>query len=425
MTSSTTPAQSDAARQYSERERRLKDAVALRIPDRVPVVYASFGFWHAAYCGHTVRQAMYDYDLLAADARKAVLDLQPDGVQTSLFIVSALGPLLELADYRSLRWPGHGVAENASYQYIDREVMTADEYDLYIDDPTYFYYSRYLPRIMAALAPLAKLPQITSYQHLRLLSALAVFGDPEVASALQRLIEIGAESRRMVQRAAAWAQDIASLGFPSVTGAGSTAPFDYFADYLRGAKGLMLDMYRRKDKVLAALDRVTPILIKSAVAGAKQARSNICFMPMHWGLDGFMSLEQFKIFFWPQLRAVIMGLIENDVVPCVLWEGNCESRLETIADIPRGKAIYWFERTDMLRAKEVLGDMVCLRGNVSPILLNTGTTDDVTAYVRRLIEGAGKNGGLIVDGAIGISDEAKPGNVHAMFRAVREYGRYQ
>ena len=50
-----------------------------------------------------------------------------------------------------------------------------------------------------------------------------------------------------------------------------------------------------------------------------------------------------------------------------LWEGDCTSRLETIADIPRGKAIYWFERTDLVRAKEVLGDVVCLRGNVPSV----------------------------------------------------------
>ena len=35
-------------------------------------------------------------------------------------------------------------------------------------------------------------------------------------------------------------------------------------------------------------------------------------------------------------------------------------------DIPAGKCIYWFERTDMVKAFEVLGDRVALRGNLSP-----------------------------------------------------------
>ena len=40
-----------------------------------------------------------------------------------------------------------------------------------------------------------------------------------------------------------------------------------------------------------------------------------------------------------------------------------------------GKAIYWFERTDMVKAHEVLGDVVALRGNLSPSMMTTGTPD--------------------------------------------------
>ena len=97
------------------------------------------------------------------------------------------------------------------------------------------------------------------------------------------------------------------------------------------------------------------------------------------------------------------------------------SRLETIADIPRGKAIYWIERADLIRAKEILGDVVCLRGNVPASMLTTGTPDEVDAFSRRLIEKVGKGGGLILDCGIGIPDESKPENVRAMFDAARKY----
>ena len=43
-----------------------------------------------------------------------------------------------------------------------------------------------------------------------------------------------------------------------------------------------------------------------------------------------------------------------------LWEADCTKRLEMIRDIPPGKCIYWFERTDMVKAFEVLGDVVAL-----------------------------------------------------------------
>jgi hypothetical protein len=414
----------EAAQLYEERERRIKDAIALRVPDRVPVAF-SMNFWHARYGGRTVRDVMYDYDLNAELTCRAAVELQPDGV-ASPFTITAVGPLLEASHYQQLRWPGHGAADNCSYQYIDRELMKGDEYDLFIEDPTYFLLTRFLPRVSEVAEPLAKLPQFPSGQNLRLLASLRFLADPDVMQALTRLSKAGAEAQRMMEKALAHFQQLTALGFPSVAAGTCAAPYDYFADFMRGSKGIMLDLYRRKDKLLAAMEHIVPMTIRSAVAMGKAGKCNIIFMPLHWGLDGFMSLEQFKTLFWPQLRAVMMGMIEQDVVPCVFWEGNCTSRLEIIADIPRGKAIYWFEATDIYRAKEVLGDIACLRGNVPASVLNTGTPDDVTEYCKRLIKVVGKNGGFILDGAAaGIPDEAPLANVLAMMRTAREYGSYQ
>jgi hypothetical protein len=416
---------SDAEQLYQQRDRRLKDAIALRVPDRVPVVLSS-AYWPTAYYGHSVRQAMYDYRLAAECWRRAAVELQPDGVMASL-ANTAVGPLLEAFRWRPVRWAGHGAPDNVSYQYLDQEVMRADEYDAYMLDPTYFYLSRYLPRVSETLAPLAKLPQFPKAQNLRLFPWFRVFGDPEVAGMLRQMVEIGEEAQRMWDEHAALQKDLADLGFPGLSAALCPCPFDYFGDYLRGSKGIMLDMYRRKDKLLEAMEHITPMLIEGAIADGRAGACNIIFMPMHWGLDGFMSLDQFKTFYWPFLRRILVAQIEAGVVPCVFWEGVCNSRLEIIGDIPPGKAIYWFEGTDLFRAKQVLGEAVCLRGNVPASLLNVGTPDDVTAYCKRLIEEVGRNGGFILDGGggDGIPDEARPENVRAMFRSVHEFGRYQ
>jgi uroporphyrinogen-III decarboxylase len=138
-----------------------------------------------------------------------------------------------------------------------------------------------------------------------------------------------------------------------------------------------------------------------------------------------MSPKQFNTFFWPGLKKVMMALIDKNIVPIVLWEGDCTSRLETIADIPKGKAVYWFERTDLFKAKEALRNRVCIRGGPSVSLLCTGSPRDVRDYCKRLIDVVGKDGGFILDGPIGIPDEAKPENVRAMVDFTREYGIYR
>jgi hypothetical protein len=44
---------------YKEREKRVNDAIQLKVQDRVPVV-THFGFFPATYTGITCEEAMYD-----------------------------------------------------------------------------------------------------------------------------------------------------------------------------------------------------------------------------------------------------------------------------------------------------------------------------------------------------------------------------
>ena len=75
----------------------------------------------------------------------------------------------------------------------------------------------------------------------------------------------------------------------------------------------------------------------------------------------------------------------------------------------------------MQRAKKMLGDKVCIRGNVPASLMTTGEPDDVRNYCRKLIDSVGRDGGFILDVATGM-DDAKPENVRAMYEAAGVYG---
>ncbi len=137
-----------------------------------------------------------------------------------------------------------------------------------------------------------------------------------------------------------------------------------------------------------------------------------------------MSEKQFHTFYWPYLRRVILGCVEQGLVPTLFAEGGYNTRLEIISDLPKGKVIWHFDQTDMKRAKEILGDKACIMGNVPTSLLVTGTPNEVKAYCRELIETAGKGGGYIMaPGAT--ADEAKVENLKAMLEAAREYGVYR
>ena len=60
----------------------------------------------------------------------------------------------------------------------------------------------------------------------------------------------------------------------------------------------------------------------------------------------------------------------------------------------------------MVKAYEVLGDVVALRGNLSPSMMTTGRPDEVDAAVRHLAENVFHKGGkLLFDCAFGVPDE--------------------
>jgi uroporphyrinogen-III decarboxylase len=186
----------------------------------------------------------------------------------------------------------------------------------------------------------------------------------------------------------------------------------------------MLDIYRQPDKLIQAVEALVPLMIGLGVANAQQTGNPLIFIPLHKGADGFLSDEQFKKFYWPTLKEVILGLIAGGCVPLPAAEGGYSSRLDVVQDLPKGKTLWMIDLTDMAAAKKTLGKNACLLGNVPSAMLSLGTPQEVEDYVKNLIDTAGKDGGLIV-GNGAFFDQAKPENVKAMVDITKEYGVYK
>ena len=315
---------------YKARVARLKDAIQQKkTPDRVPV-FAILGFFPAYYAGLTPYDLMYDYSKLEMAYGKYVSNFEPDAHTGT--IAAGPGKFFEILDYKLYAWPGHGVATQHSYQCLEKEYMKADEYDALIRDPTYFFLSTYFPRIFATLEPLKDLSPFTNVLEMYggfTPASFVPFGKTGIQTALKSLIEAGNESLKWIQYVAAADRKIAADGFPDIFGGGTKAPFDTIGDTLRGTKGIMLDMYRQRYKLLQAMETFTPLMIKMGASKAKANGNPIVFMPLHKGADGFMSGKQFEEFYWPTLKKVILGLINEGCVPFLYAEGSYNSRLRT------------------------------------------------------------------------------------------------
>ncbi len=411
----------EAKEAYRARLTRIVDAVSLKEPDRVPCILPA-GQFPAYYAGITVRTAMYDYPEMKRAWLKFLHEFDADTYSAPG--VSS-GWMNEILKVKSMKWPGHGLPDDAPmHQFVEGEYMKAEEYDLLVKDPSDYCLRYYLPRTTGAFEPFEKLMPFKNILGMPT-SFLGSCTSPDVLGAFQAIIDAAKELTKQREAVMEVRREAQSIGFPSLMGgAQAHAPFDIFADTLRGTQGITMDMYRQPEKLLEAMEIIAPWIIDGALAAARISASPLIFFALHKGDDTFMSDKQFEKFYWPQLKKVIQGFVSEGYVPYLFAEGSYNRRLDVIQDLPRGSVIWWFDRTDMTRAKKILGDTACIVGNVPTSLMCKGTPQAVKEYCRQLIENCGKNGGYILAGGASI-DKGDPENFHSMMAAAKEFGTYK
>jgi uroporphyrinogen-III decarboxylase len=407
---------------YKARTKRFTDAMLLKKPDRVPISI-HFGEFIIGYYGYTEQEVMYDAEKAADVTLRGTLEFQTDG---KIAVEGGIpGRVFDILNYKLFNWPGHGVGENAGWQFKEAEYMMADEYDDFIRDPSDYWTRVHMPRIMGVAEPLSQLvPAVYMIEYQHVVTNISRYGLPEVQETLEAFMKAGHEALAWQEKLGVVNRKLDEMGYPSPAGGFCYAPFDFLGDTLRGTRGIIMDMYRQPGKLQEALERSIAIMIKWG-SSTRLGACPIVGMPLHKGADGFMSDEHFERFYWPSLLEVIRGLNSEGLIPRLFAEGGYNTRLETIRkDLDKCKTIWHFDHTDMARAKEIIGDVACLMGNVHASLLQAGTEEEVTACCKELIETAGKDGGYILATGVGISRSTKVENVRAMINAAREYGSY-
>lgn len=410
---------------FGERQHRIADVIALERPDRVPVWFQDLGFFPANYAGISYKTAMYDSRQLFSAYKKTIIDLEPDMYFNPGHSFHTPGEALETLGCKQMQWPGHGVREDRPFQFVEDQYLKADEYDLFLNDPSDFVVRTLLPRLFEKLEVFGGLPSLMSLMGGYFsMPVLAGATTPGLAEAFLAVYRAGQVLTEYAAANARFQTEMKEAGFPCLAGGTALVPFDLVSDALRGMKGTMIDMYRQPEKLLKLMDLIAPMVTNSAVTSAKATGNPGVFIALHRGADGFMSLKQFETFYWPGLSKLIHTLIDHGLVPCPFFEGDYTGRLKYLRELPRGKVLGLFDSTDIYKAKEALGDTMCISGMMPVSLLQVGTPDSVRAYTKTLIDVVGKGGGFIM-GPRSIMDEAKPELVKAWVEFTKEYGVYE
>lgn len=414
----------EAEKNYKIRAQRLVDVYNVQEPDRVPV-NLPVGNLPLKMYGVDSFTAMYDFEKAIQATTKFNEKYSEELEYYAAPYLMAPGRALDILDYKIYAWPGHGISREASgWQYIEGEYMTVDEYDDLIRDPSDFWIRTYLPRVFGVFEPFRLFQPFTNITENVHVSQLMPLAAPPMQDALKRMLEAGQEFQKTGEMMMKYMGASASHGYPGTFGGFCKAPFDTLGDTLRGTQGIMKDMFRRPEKLLKALDVIADISIANILKSPGFANMVAVTYPLHKGADGWMSEKQFDTFYWPSLKKVMDAFIQEGIIQSMFAEGSFDTRLEKITDFPKGTVIWYFDRTDMFRAKEILGAKFCIQGNVPSSMLLTGTPENVKDYCRELIEKCGKGGGYILS-AGSVADSPRLENLQAMMAAVREYGFYK
>ena len=106
--------------------------------------------------------------------------------------------------------------------------------------------------------------------------------------------------------------------------------------------------------------------------------------------------------------------------------GRSDHLLEVFRDGLRINELQGFGyEVDLDRVAEVLGGRVVLLGNVNPMIIHSGTPDEVREATRRVIGKLAPGRGFIVQDGNNIPPGSPIENINAMMEAAESYGRYE
>jgi Uroporphyrinogen decarboxylase (URO-D) len=360
---------------YEERKARIAASIALEKPDRVPCVPLGDAF-AANVVGVSIADFCTKPEVAYPTMIKAFTSLGDiDGIQHASYNVAALTTIW----LSKVKWPGRDLPENELWQVEELELMTPDDYDAIVKDG----YGAWLQSFIARAG---------------LGAEFDMFMGPFVSS--------------LPAAFKAWQE----VGIPVLSPVIFTIPYEYFCGG-RSMKEFILDLHRRPDKVEAAMQATMPFVLETARQVCRGLGISGCWLGGWRSASEFLSPKLWERFVLPYYKELCAVVLEEGVTPVFHFDSNWTRDLEYFKEFPRAKCVLSLDgMTDIYKAKEVLGDHMCLMGDVPPRMLTLGTPDEVHEYSSRLIRDIGPTGFILAQGC-DIPPDAKPENVSAMISA--------
>ncbi len=380
-------------------EERMKAAIRLQVPDRVPAVPCVY-YYFATYSGLSYAD-LFEPKLYRRATMKLFDELGPWDAYNFFHtyyreLASFFIPMVTME-------PGFELPRDIIRQFKEEEIMQPEDYAHIVE------MSKRTPRLSFYRVMMDFMPRIYDYIQAGWRSYAFVL--PRFAA---QLAYYRYEFRDWFDRGATLFYSIGPV----------EVPFDTFS-LARGLIPFVKDLSRFPEEIMKAAEALVPgyiFLIKATVNlfGIKRA-----MIDLHRSSNDFLSPDQFRRYALPSLKLLVDGLHDEGISVIMHCDGNWDMNLEALRELPAGQCVIQLDgATDIFKAKEVIGDRMCIYGDVPASMLALGAPAEVDEYCHRLIEEVGRGGGFMLGTGCELAPNARAENVKAMLDSVLKYGYY-
>lgn len=374
-------------------EERINTAINLGVPDRVPIFSLMIHF--AARHTKTPTELFFqDKDLTFWATEKTFNDfggwdaIVPTGCFDFIYLAFLFG--------MKMKYPGVELPSDAVYQLVEEPIIFPGDYDLLAREGWPALSCEVLSRIR---------PDVFKK------------GREGREKIIETQINILSNLKKDISE---WQERDIVPAFGGII----FTPFNKLS-LMRSMNAFTLDLYREPDRVLAALEVLTEGLIQDGKRMVEATGVRRIFIADHRSPGNMLSLKFFERFSLPFLKRMVEAFAAEDIISILHFDSDWTKNLPFLRALPAKKAILMLDGyTDIFKAKEILGNHMCIMGDVPPSLLTLGTPEQVADYVKRLIDEVGKGGGYILCTGCELPIDAKEENYRTMLETAKSHGVY-
>ena len=191
------------------------------------------------------------------------------------------------------------------------------------------------------------------------------------------------------------------------------------AGFVRGTTNLMMDLMVNPDLVHKLLDLTTNLVIDWLKAQVKAIGDSVEGFLLLDDIVGFVGEDDYQQFAHPYLKR-ICDAFPKDWVKIYHNDADVNNCLKYLPDCGFN-VLNWGKQTDIAEVKNIVGDRMCLMGNVNPLEIGVqGTSDEVYKATMDVLEKS-QGEGIILSLGGGVSPGMPGENIRAMLQALNAY----